>query len=453
MIFLRQILLFIFVYININSFAQVVSHWEDAAPMPVKIANNTIASITLNDTSFVYTFMGIDSTKKWDGITRQAFRLNTVTYVWTKIAPVPKYDVPGSEGRLAASSQSFNGKIYIFGGYHVASNGGEFTSPNVDIYDPVTNSYTRGADIPVKVDDMVSGVWKDSLIYLVSGWSTNKNVNNVQVYNPKKDSWQQATAITGPKLFGHAGSIVGDTLVYIDGVRINRNDFVISGSSYMGVINPENPLEISWTKLATHPGKAVYRAAAGSYGHRVVFSGGSNNPYNINGIGYNGKASKPENNTFGFNTKTQEWEIYSTNSFATMDHHDLAVFSEKIFLAGGMESGQKVTGRTSFMTIDSIVSAISPENNLVPRQTKLCANFPNPFNPETIITYQLQKTGPVKLIIYNVQGGVVKKLVNKFQSAGNYQVVFSAANLASGVYYYTLKTRANVQTRKMVLLK
>lgn len=87
-------------------------------------------------------------------------------------------------------------------------------------------------------------------------------------------------------------------------------------------------------------------------------------------------------------------------------------------------------------------------------------NYPNPFNPSTIISYSLPEASLVRLDVYNVAGQHVASLVNGTKSAGNHEVQFDATQLASGVYFYTLKTGADgagdgfgSQVRRMVLMK
>ena len=80
-------------------------------------------------------------------------------------------------------------------------------------------------------------------------------------------------------------------------------------------------------------------------------------------------------------------------------------------------------------------------------------NYPNPFNPSTQIKYSITKTAPVKLDIYNALGQKVTSLVDEVQNAGVYEVNFSAAGLASGIYYYSIKTNNFHSTKKMMLLK
>ncbi len=80
-------------------------------------------------------------------------------------------------------------------------------------------------------------------------------------------------------------------------------------------------------------------------------------------------------------------------------------------------------------------------------------NYPNPFNPATIISYQLLNSGYVTLKIYDVTGGEVAELVNEVQNAGNHQIYFNASGLSSGIYIYRIIANGFVDTKKMILTK
>jgi len=80
-------------------------------------------------------------------------------------------------------------------------------------------------------------------------------------------------------------------------------------------------------------------------------------------------------------------------------------------------------------------------------------NFPNPFNPSTIISWQLPESKFVTLKIYDVLGNEVASLINEEKPAGNYEVEFNATNLSSGIYYYKLVAGDFIDVKKMVLLK
>src|SRR5690606_1200453 len=88
-----------------------------------------------------------------------------------------------------------------------------------------------------------------------------------------------------------------------------------------------------------------------------------------------------------------------------------------------------------------------------PKTYSLEQNFPNPFNPETEITFSLAKSDNVTLKIYNILGSEVATLVNGFMEAGKHSVRLKASNLTSGVYLYTIKSANFTATRKMILMK
>ncbi len=93
------------------------------------------------------------------------------------------------------------------------------------------------------------------------------------------------------------------------------------------------------------------------------------------------------------------------------------------------------------------------ENPAVVYDFTLNQNYPNPFNPSTVINYSLPEAGNVKLIVTNTLGQQVAVLVDNAQSAGNHSARFNAANLASGIYLYSLTTDAGTISKKMMLLK
>ena len=73
----------------------------------------------------------------------------------------------------------------------------------------------------------------------------------------------------------------------------------------------------------------------------IVFVGGSNNPYNYNGIGYNGMPSEPSNQIWRYNIKTAQWQITTTDT-VTMDHRALLELNGELFTLGGMGKKQQV---------------------------------------------------------------------------------------------------------------
>jgi hypothetical protein len=103
-----------------------------------------------------------------------------------------------------------------------------------------------------------------------------------------------------------------------------------------------------------------------------------------------------------------------------------------------------------FTTISDVKQA-----KILPKNFSLYQNFPNPFNPTTLITYQLPKKSFVRLEVYNLLGTKIATLVNETQDAGTYNAVFAGSeyNLASGIYFYKLSTGNFIAVKKMTYLK
>ena len=89
----------------------------------------------------------------------------------------------------------------------------------------------------------------------------------------------------------------------------------------------------------------------------------------------------------------------------------------------------------------------------IAREFSLDQNYPNPFNPSTKIRFSVSTSGPVELRVHNVLGQEVATLADGYRNAGEYEVSFSAQNLTSGVYFYTLRSGDFVSTKKMLLMK
>ena len=86
-------------------------------------------------------------------------------------------------------------------------------------------------------------------------------------------------------------------------------------------------------------------------------------------------------------------------------------------------------------------------------KTKLFTNYPNPFNPSTVIKYQLSDASQVSLKVYDVMGREVATLVNSYQNKGSYDVTFYAHELSSGIYFYKLNAGGKQLINKMLLMK
>ena len=89
----------------------------------------------------------------------------------------------------------------------------------------------------------------------------------------------------------------------------------------------------------------------------------------------------------------------------------------------------------------------------VPENFQILYNYPNPFNPTTVISFELRDASLVSLVVYDIGGHEVTTLLNGWRDAGVHEVMFDGTELASGVYLYKLKAGDFTASGKMVLVK
>ena len=166
-------------------------------------------------------------------------------------------------------------------------------------------------------------------------------------------------------------------------------------------------------------------------------------------IGYTGMGSYriPKSIDGGKTWGYQTSPIISNLSIAILKNDSLRGW------AGGIGMIHTNDGGGLIVDIEESSAVEFPEN------FKLNQNYPNPFNPNTKINYGLQVAGYVKLSVFDITGKVVKQLVNKKQSPGNYNIEFNGEGLTSGIYFYRIvitdekSNEIYIDTKKMILTK
>ncbi len=157
------------------------------------------------------------------------------------------------------------------------------------------------------------------------------------------------------------------------------------------------------------------------------------------------------NGKIGFNiggaNASRDW-------YASYDSTDHA-YAYYSWLSAGSPGGDVMHVAKSFGTISlTMPTAVGKEQGKLPVTFALSQNYPNPFNPSTTIQYALPRSGNVALVIYNLLGQEVARLLDGPQSAGDHSVTWNARNVSSGMYFYRLTVDDKpIAVRKMMLLK
>ena len=327
--------------------------------LPNGVTNNAVAQVNVNNNNYLLSFSGLANNKSYQDVHNYTYVYDVNAQRWQQKSAVPiSKAINGLTGRLASVATAINDIAYVFGGYTVAQDHSEVSIPDVYAYQVLTDNFKSLTPMPVPVDDSIALPYKNRFIYLISGWHNDGNVNLVQLYDTKTDTWQQASPFPGKAVFGHAGGIVDNMFLVCDGVRIDvhktkRRSYSAEQACYRGEINEKTPSKISWFKVKHPTGKSRYRMAAKgvvdsrSGEKEIIFIGGSHNPYNYNGLGYNGKPSAPSNEIWRYNIVTRQWRISNSN-IATMDHRGLLELDGRLLTIGGMAENQQVLNSINY---------------------------------------------------------------------------------------------------------
>jgi len=323
------------------------------AHLPEPVTNNAVTSLKSRGGVLLFSFMGMGVKKSWDAVTNNSYYLDPDWDKWYPLRPIP-----GTAGRLGAGAVAARGSLFVFGGYVIDSQNRGQVVPDVDVYEIGEQRWSRGADIPTPVADAVVAVYRDRYVYLIGGRGRTGIVSNVQVYDAENSRWIEATPTPGTAVFGHAGAILDDTIVYVDGAyretSAGQTAVLTSDQCWLGKINHKDPGKIEWSKLPPHPGAARFEIAAGSSekDRRIYFSGGSDTAHDYSGVGYDGKPAEPSPVTFAFDLKSAKWELVNDHTpNPTMDTDQLLVIRDNLVTVGGMEKGQQVSARTTILPL------------------------------------------------------------------------------------------------------
>ncbi len=137
-------------------------------------------------------------------------------------------------------------------------------------------------------------------------------------------------------------------------------------------------------------------------------------------------------------------------AYAQLDEGIYDAFEAHLNISGNTSS----TGRENQgHAIPLFIECITVDADEQPLSFDLKQNYPNPFNPATTIEFSLEQTAAATLIVYDLTGRQVARLVDGMREAGPHSVVFNAVDLSSGVYFYRLEAEDLILTRKLVLIK
>lgn len=251
------------------------------------------------------------------------------------------------------------------------------------------------------------------------------------------------------KLEGNEDIEIFGRITAINTDIIELNGFTILVNSSTIFLNHANQ-PISFTDLSTNQFvevKMIKNADSSLLALRIKIEDGINfsKVNGFTGIVNNSLIQLP-NGTYSINDQT----IIIDNNYNVISANQL-VNGQQVIVWGLLDAA---SNKTALQIQSKVLSPTSVENNnVIVNNFVLEQNFPNPFNPSTVISFTIQADQQVTLKVINAVGEEVKTLVNNNLSKGTHNIIFNAAGLSSGLYFYRLESNNQVQVKKMMLLK
>lgn len=415
----------------------VSGNWSILSNSPNSVSRSCCAFVEIGGVPYLYQFGGGNSSNDL----RRVARLNLSNNTWQNNYSTMPYQIS------SGTAITINGgtEILVFGG-NSPSNLGKTLKYNV-----ISNSWETKADMLTRITDALVVKHSETNIFVIGGgdgyFGANAlKTNKVQVYNTSSNTYSYSNdfPIQNAML---GGGLYRDTIITAGGYTTGG---ISVSNCYKGVINPST-MNITWTQISNYPAGPITRMA--SYvavkgtGVGVMFTGGA--------VG----GSIPTSATHFWNFCTQSWQPgLPDNTQARSNYKACGKGYDIVYTTGGYTTNTN-SNRTESLTYTHIegpcmnMVGINGNNNSLPEKFELKQNYPNPFNPQTVIGFSLPKSSNVRIIVSDAAGKLVNELVNSYYLSGNHTINFSAGELASGIYFYTIVTEAFTETRKMLLIK
>ncbi len=392
--------------------------WTSKAAMPA--GRFWLASSVIDER--VYAIGGTLGGEDASGLTTTQ-EYNPMTNTWTAKANM-------STPRYAHCACAANGKIYAIGGRE------DVALKTVEEYDPATNTWTTKADMPTArmgVCETVNGK-----IYVLGGGTVSNTggtvLSVVEEYDPTTNTWTAKANMPRART-SHASSVVNGQIYVIGGFNPTSN---LPGG-FVNKVDVYNPATNTWaTRSADLPTLRDNLSASSLNGVIYVIGGQSSDGDALSTVEVYDPAS--DRWTTKRNMPTARLALTS------------AAASGKIYAIGG------IRGLTTVEEYDPNPTAVVETGAGHPASFTLQQNYPNPFNPTTAISFQLSTASEVALVIYDLNGNVVKELARGKYAGGQHRLVWEGKDdrgnrVASGVYVYKLTAGDFVAQKKLVLMK
>jgi photosystem II stability/assembly factor-like uncharacterized protein len=368
------------------------------------------------DTGFLFAAGGAD----FSAIQSKNEKFDVNNGVWTNATPM-------SAALYQFSMHNVKNKVYTAGGY----TGGFTPSAATYVYDFSTNNWSSKAPMPQPVGDYASGVYLDSLIYFIGGYSGSANVNAVQIYDPSTNTWTSGTPKPGMATAGLRGGIYNDLIVVTGGYSQAIQGTV--DEAWLGQIDANNPSVITWQALPPFPGGTISRFAAGNTYRNtlpyILFTGGDPT----------GAGLEVMDDVWAYDLLNNQWLIGppKPTPCSNISNFSSAIYNDSIYMvvAGGYD-GANLTPANEWLNLGISPFVKLQEFNAL---SQSIAVNPNPSN-DVIELLLPEAFKNADITLFDANGSLVKQT----KSNGQIKWTWSVSDLSNGIYY--LKAISNNKT-------
>ena len=426
--------------------------WTEVANYPMEAAG---VSAAWDGGNYIYAAGGTNFTS-YD----EAYRYDIAADVWTPIALLPNW-------KTHAGGYFLQGKFYIVGGY--------YNQHQLLEYDPLTDTWTEKAEIPIGISHSVGCVsGTEHLLYVVGGggpYFDMPPVDTVQIYNPYTDTWSFDTPLPAALSMNAAKYVGNGTVICAGGTRgeWNYNPLTFKGTGFPEG-GPPIVQDIEVNLTPENPPITI-PANGGSFNFNIELVNNEPAAVTLDVWTYvtlpNGQEYGPIINVNDFTINTgatvnrDRIQVIPTNAPSGEYTYDayVGLYPNFIWDEDHFDFSKSVTDNGGEIVSEWDSWGISSHDSMnegiteSPEEYIMLSAYPNPFNPETTISFSLPNASKVSLAVYDIQGKEITTLVEGAYPAGTYNSVFNASDLASGIYFVSLRAGNLTQTQKLMLIK
>ncbi|MCL6495593.1 MAG: T9SS type A sorting domain-containing protein [Ignavibacterium sp.] len=349
-----------------------------------------------------------------------------------------------------------DGRVMVIGGLYYDTTTvpwQEIILDKVEIFDELTNQWNQVSSLNIGRFGHTATLLNDGRVLVTGGQTANGITNLCEIYNPVNNTWTPVSSMNENRE-EHSALLLDSNRVLVTGsggllqnvkkscevYLIRENIWIAAGDMFIYRYG-HSMIKVPHTKKVIIIGGDVGNS---------FYCNDSYEFYNTDSLISESLLPFPTSQMLGYGFLSSVSNIFQT-------------LNNKIFVLGNVEVTcypSPLAYPTRRCWIFDVTTDVDQDKKTIIGY-KLNQNFPNPFNPQTTISYELPFNAYVKLIVYDILGNEVEILINEFQYAGTYDVNFKAKSLSSGIYYYRLTVMETEksngitfqQTKKMILLR